>query len=131
MPRVMANPKHLAIRKQGVDVWNEWRGQTRIRPDLRDADLQRATFMGTALSGAFLDAITLKVVLLDENWAIKGAAWPSSSAPENAEQKPSAVECKRKACEYVGQRQGVRTQVSQSFSQLSSFPLTTRQMIIV
>jgi hypothetical protein len=36
----MANPKHLAIIKQGVEAWNDWRSaQHRVKPDLRGADL--------------------------------------------------------------------------------------------
>jgi hypothetical protein len=39
----MANQEHLDIRKQGVEVWNQWRQEhTDIRPDLRDADPRRA-----------------------------------------------------------------------------------------
>lgn len=34
----MANEEHLAILKQGVEVWNQWREQhLQIVPDLRDA----------------------------------------------------------------------------------------------
>jgi len=36
----VANQKHLAILKQGVDPWNEWRSaHPNIVPDLREADL--------------------------------------------------------------------------------------------
>jgi len=38
----MANPQHLALIQQGVDVWNEWRQlNPKIRPDLREADLKQ------------------------------------------------------------------------------------------
>ncbi len=44
----MANPEHLAILKQGVQVWNSWRiEEPNIRPDLRTADL-----FGIRLKGA-------------------------------------------------------------------------------
>ncbi len=41
----MANPEHLAILKQGVQVWNEWRTSTwndyrELHPDLSEADLR-------------------------------------------------------------------------------------------
>lgn len=36
----MSNPEHLAILKQGVEVWNLWREENAsLRPDLSDADL--------------------------------------------------------------------------------------------
>ena len=36
----MANPEHLEILKQGVEVWNKWQQENpKIQPDLRDADL--------------------------------------------------------------------------------------------
>ena len=38
----MANDKHVALLKKGVDAWNEWRDKNPdIRPDLSGADLQR------------------------------------------------------------------------------------------
>ena len=39
----MANPEHLAILKQGVEVWNAWRLTTdNINPDLSNANLTNA-----------------------------------------------------------------------------------------
>jgi uncharacterized protein YjbI with pentapeptide repeats len=36
----MANPEHVAILKQGVEVWNRWRRENpEIRPDFVEADL--------------------------------------------------------------------------------------------
>lgn len=36
----MANEEHLAILKQGMEVWNQWRKENReIRPDLHHANL--------------------------------------------------------------------------------------------
>ncbi len=69
----MANPEHLKILKQGVEVWNRWRRKHwKVRPDLSDADLEgaelgsfdfrgvnlvRADLRGADLSGAlFWDA---------------------------------------------------------------------------
>ena len=41
----MANPEHLAILKQGVEVWNEWRKENpTIQPDFIGADLRGADF---------------------------------------------------------------------------------------
>ncbi|MGH1363290.1 MAG: pentapeptide repeat-containing protein [Calditrichia bacterium] len=38
----MANPEHLDILKQGVEVWNKWREENPdVRPDLIEADLTR------------------------------------------------------------------------------------------
>jgi hypothetical protein len=56
----MANGEHLAILKQGADVWNEWRDKNPVvRPDfsgatLRWADLSRGDFRYTDFSGAVL-----------------------------------------------------------------------------
>jgi Pentapeptide repeats (8 copies) len=51
----MANQEHLAILKQGVDIWNTWREQfPDIRPDLRKADLRNANLSEADLSRADL-----------------------------------------------------------------------------
>ena len=51
----MANPEHLQILMQGVEVWNQWRDQHRdIRPNLGGADLT-----GTKLTGAYLGGADL------------------------------------------------------------------------
>ena len=43
----MANREHLAILKQGVKAWNEWRQDClEIRPNLRSCDLQSARLQG-------------------------------------------------------------------------------------
>jgi hypothetical protein len=46
----MANEEHLAILRQGVDVWNEWR---RLSPDIRP-DFSGANLLLTNLGGAYL-----------------------------------------------------------------------------
>src|SRR5919199_759148 len=53
--------KHLEILKQGVDVWNTWRGlhPELGRPDLSGADLRRAKLSGADLGGANLSAANL------------------------------------------------------------------------
>ena len=51
----MANEEHLRILKQGVEVWNQWRGKNpEVRPDLSGADLSDANLSETDLSGANL-----------------------------------------------------------------------------
>jgi len=66
----MANPEHLAILKQGVEAWNEWReenadviadlteadlrGANLSDADLRDANLSNADLSNADLSGANL-----------------------------------------------------------------------------
>lgn len=47
----MANPEHLKILKQGVEVWNKWREENpEVRPDLSGADLQGKRFFQTNFS---------------------------------------------------------------------------------
>lgn len=51
----MANPEHVAILKQGVEVWNEWRAANPdVIPDLSDAHLENLDLVGAHLSGADL-----------------------------------------------------------------------------
>lgn len=51
----MANPEHLEILKQGVEVWNEWRiGYPEIQPDLNQAKLDNAEFSNINLSNTSL-----------------------------------------------------------------------------
>jgi hypothetical protein len=46
----MANPEHLAILKQGVEVWNKWREENPgIKPDLIGADLSESSDIGGSL----------------------------------------------------------------------------------
>jgi hypothetical protein len=66
----MANPEHLEILKQGVQIWNRWREENPdIRPDLSEmnliganfngADLSHADLTGTYLGGADLNGVNL------------------------------------------------------------------------
>jgi uncharacterized protein YjbI with pentapeptide repeats len=51
----MANPEHLKILRQGVGIWNQWRGQNADqRPDLEGAYLNKANLSGIDLGGALL-----------------------------------------------------------------------------
>ncbi|MBV6441373.1 MAG: pentapeptide repeat-containing protein [Haliscomenobacteraceae bacterium CHB4] len=68
----MANAEHLAILKQGVEVWNKWREENKdIRPDLSNSNLSGARLSGIYLSGAdlsgshFSDADLSKAYLSD------------------------------------------------------------------
>jgi uncharacterized protein YjbI with pentapeptide repeats len=53
----MANPEHLAILMQGMEVWNKWRDENPwwvLRPNLFEANLSGADLSGANLSGANL-----------------------------------------------------------------------------
>ncbi len=61
----MANPEHLAILKQGVDVWNKWRSENSdIRPDLSGTDLFGMTLRKADLSGTDLFGADLRWTVL-------------------------------------------------------------------
>ncbi|RME19735.1 MAG: pentapeptide repeat-containing protein [Deltaproteobacteria bacterium] len=52
---LMANPEHIAILKQGVTAWNQWREDNPdVRPDLSEAYLMGADMKGFNLAGASL-----------------------------------------------------------------------------
>ena len=56
----MADEKHLAILKQGVETWNQWHEENwNIRPDLSEADLSGADLSGADLSEADLSGANL------------------------------------------------------------------------
>ena len=56
----MANEEHLALLRQGVKVWNEWRKTNlEIKPNLRGADLNRANLSEANLNGADLNRANL------------------------------------------------------------------------
>jgi uncharacterized protein YjbI with pentapeptide repeats len=56
----MANPEHLAILKQGVDGWNEWRKENpNLLPDLAVASLHGEDLASVDLSGANLNGAHL------------------------------------------------------------------------
>ncbi|MGL5831870.1 MAG: pentapeptide repeat-containing protein [Waterburya sp.] len=78
----MANPEHLAILKQGVEVWNKWREDNpAIKPNLRGAKLRDKLLEGANFSGAdirstdFTNAklqganFTGAIAGLQKNWA--------------------------------------------------------------
>jgi hypothetical protein len=56
----MANPQHLEILKQGVEVWNEWRKENLdVEPDLEGANLSGANLEGASLFWANLKGANL------------------------------------------------------------------------
>ncbi len=61
----MANPKHLAILKQSVEVWNEWReANPDTTPDLRKADLGGLDLSEVDLRMAYLTEADLRETVL-------------------------------------------------------------------
>ena len=61
----MANPEHLRILKQGVEVWNQWRkDHPAIKPDLSEAVLSRADLSRANLSRANLTEADLSGAIL-------------------------------------------------------------------
>src|SRR3954464_8450092 len=56
----MANEEHVALLKQGVDVWNAWRLENPdVSPDLSEANLFGANLFGANLSGTNLSKANL------------------------------------------------------------------------
>lgn len=75
----MANEEHLALLKQGVEVWNEWRenhnnyeiladlsGANLTGVNLIGANLGRANLSGADLTGAYLTRANLRMANLSE-----------------------------------------------------------------
>ncbi len=63
----MANPEHLKILEQGVDVWNRWRvDNPKVKPDLRNFDLRGNNLFKFNLSETDLFRTKLSGVNLDK-----------------------------------------------------------------
>ena len=63
----MANPEHVEILKQGVEVWNRWRDENPgVEPDLRGADLREADLREAHLREANLREADLSGASLRE-----------------------------------------------------------------
>lgn len=61
----MANPEHLAILQQGLEVWNAWREENPdVRPDLSKTDLRGFRLFGIDLNNANLSSVNLAGVNL-------------------------------------------------------------------
>jgi uncharacterized protein YjbI with pentapeptide repeats len=59
-PKLVANPEHLELLRQGVEVWNAWRAkEPSIRPDLSKANLSGANLSGADLTGAIMRGANL------------------------------------------------------------------------
>ncbi|WP_320169931.1 pentapeptide repeat-containing protein [Maridesulfovibrio sp.] len=57
----MANPEHLKILEQGVEVWNKWREENPdVCPDLNFSNIERANLKGIKLGGAKLKGVKLE-----------------------------------------------------------------------
>jgi len=73
----MANEEHLAILKNGVQAWNQWREENPdVEPDLRDADLReidliRVNFRVAKLSGVKLISAQLQQANLSESHLVR------------------------------------------------------------
>lgn len=73
----MANTEHLAILKQGVEVWNRWRERhPKATPDLSEAnlsqmELRQGNFHKVILSGANLSAASLRKADLSDSDLIR------------------------------------------------------------
>lgn len=51
----MAKEEHIAILRQGVEVWNRWRSDNpEAKPYFVHADLSKANLVGAKLEDAFL-----------------------------------------------------------------------------
>ena len=64
-PKLVANPEHLELLRQGVEVWNAWRAEkSSIRPNLSGANLTKASLDGANLSRANLREANLSEAIL-------------------------------------------------------------------
>ena len=64
-PKLVANPEHLDLLRQGVEVWNAWRAkEPSVRPDLSGANLYGANLVGANLSDTDLRRASIQRVSL-------------------------------------------------------------------
>lgn len=65
---MVANPEHVKILKQGVDVWNKWRkGFTNVPPDLKETNLSQISLKGFNFYEADLRWVDLSFSNLDKS----------------------------------------------------------------
>lgn len=63
----MANPEHLKILEQGVEVWNRWREDNpEIKSDLREVDLEHQNLSGINFEDANLNGANLMLTTFEE-----------------------------------------------------------------
>lgn len=63
----MANPEHLAILKQGVEVWNQWRkDRPEIEPDLKGANLKNLNLLEQKGQKYNIDETTSEFIVAKE-----------------------------------------------------------------
>ena len=55
----MANEEHLAILRQGVEVWNKWREENQVQPDLSGAQVDQFRMPSANLAAIDLSRSTL------------------------------------------------------------------------
>jgi len=61
----MANPEHVKILRQGVELWNQWRKEnSKIKPDLSRTNLSGTNLNGADLSNAKLMKVYLNIANL-------------------------------------------------------------------
>jgi hypothetical protein len=80
----MAHEQQLAILKQGVEAWNDWRARNWVnKPDLRDANLGGTDLRSANVHGADFDPLQkLHHLLLD--YRSSTVAMPSFRTPATA-----------------------------------------------
>ena len=83
----MSKPQHLAVLKEGVDSWNQWRKlYPQLVPDLRWEDLRGYNLKGADLSGSNLRLIDLRGVNLNmadlSNADLRGADLQAANLAE-------------------------------------------------
>ena len=65
-PKLVADPEHLALVQQGVDVWNAWRAkEPSVRPDLSGINLQEMKRAGADLRDTNLGQTLLNRAYLE------------------------------------------------------------------
>jgi hypothetical protein len=64
-PNLMANPEHLELLRQGIDVWNAWRLRApSVLPNLRGANLTGANLGGASFRQADLSGTNLQTAVI-------------------------------------------------------------------
>ncbi|MGA2786959.1 MAG: toll/interleukin-1 receptor domain-containing protein [Verrucomicrobiota bacterium] len=80
----MANPEHLKILKQGVEIWNKWRFEhPEIQPDLDHTDFSGLQLSFADLSGANLDSCIFPAMDLRHVNFVQANLWCASLRGSN------------------------------------------------